>query len=1053
MIESPAATIQMDQPFHRTEDIVNPLNNNKVGLRRRLMNKLYLTTGHKKRQKKLEEEKETFIQRQKAKLIIESSSAFKRDFGLGCRVAIGVVLGGLSQLRNSDLPNQYLLTPSWYYLGGLSYASIQVIFAAGRNLGETIKQSWQSGIGVLIALVFNVILFNIIGLTQDGQQRITYTLDGLPYLVSETDFYTFLPFITVYSFLILLSPMEIGTKKLALALNVTFILQIINPNNRFEAAGIESDFVDLQKLDITNPDFAPLGITLNFAFYLAIGFAGSFLAIFIMLFPTPIIAIAQFRKDSLHIQHEVDELLNLIIDAYSTTNKSDAQLAFLFVKLDRLFDESETKYNRMEKLTGDIWWEKIFCLDKFFNHDHAIMAQYVTLYRTLVQILKSINQSMQDSTSSKNSIAHAESMKILTPTIYGVQRAASFLLSEISEQIHAAKKIIEVDENLLKVASEKLLKAHHEALVNLYRQEVRPGAHLIPYSMSFNLFVFNIVSFNEELVQFEGVFNGKQFGDVGLSHATTSFLSTQASTFFDPAYYLSWKNLKQAIKITVAITLGCFPAVYIYGYSASTPAVIAVVLGGQIGGSFKTTTNRVIGIVAGSVIPSMFNFFICAVSNTAIQAVLKYLILFIWTAMSMYVYFTNSFVSYIGIVSSFVAAGVFLDNTCIDENASADEVQASSVASFASLVQTSMGVLIFLVLEFASQPEGARAQLQGGIRTFLTDVKRTYESFQGFYSPVLNPGDTVLRMSIIDTSSQKRSLAKANVAVSSTLPKLLLTIKDGIFEADLEPDLYRPAFSKDKYVSLHGALKHLRNHMHLWSSISHWQSRRGELEEVGIIANAEPKDQWVTLTNDLHQAIEDSIDGLIQLFQKEALLYTPDQAVRFLEMKEAFRAADKDGSGSIDSAEIGMMFKRILKNSPLADDELDQTVEDFINLVDKDGNGEVSLEEFVAALEHGLSVDIDADGDATVDLGKKKKNNKISSPSTTTTSAKLLKVEKLGLEIVKKNLLEQYRTWLLTDRRFERLGGEDLLAVSVFISGSVGIIQDLLHLQTIVAAE
>ena len=164
-------------------------------------------------------------------LKLRSTEKFKKDAQVAVRVAFGVLAADMVQTRNPDYENgagaieegesKWLLLPSFYYLGGLSIAAIMVIFSAGRNLGETIKESWQGFIGVAIALLFNIFVFQIVPLTQENKVKMTFTLDGVAYYVSQRDFYTIFPIMIAFTFGILILPMSPGTKKFAVGMNLS----------------------------------------------------------------------------------------------------------------------------------------------------------------------------------------------------------------------------------------------------------------------------------------------------------------------------------------------------------------------------------------------------------------------------------------------------------------------------------------------------------------------------------------------------------------------------------------------------------------------------------------------------------------------------------------------------------------------------------------------------------------------------------------------------------------------------------------------------------------
>jgi hypothetical protein len=124
------------------------------------------------------------------------------------RIAIGVVIAGIIQTRKSDRSRPFLFLPKGYYLGGLYYAAMMVVFAAARNIGGVLEQIWQISIGVIIALVFNFIVFISIPMTQGNLIRINESLTGGGgYYISLTDLYSVLPLVIIYTLIIFLLPM------------------------------------------------------------------------------------------------------------------------------------------------------------------------------------------------------------------------------------------------------------------------------------------------------------------------------------------------------------------------------------------------------------------------------------------------------------------------------------------------------------------------------------------------------------------------------------------------------------------------------------------------------------------------------------------------------------------------------------------------------------------------------------------------------------------------------------------------------------------------------
>ncbi|RLN48152.1 hypothetical protein BBJ29_000273 [Phytophthora kernoviae] len=136
----------------------------------------------------------------------------------------------------------------------------------------------------------------------------------------------------------------------------------------------------------------------------------------------------------------------------------------------------------------------------------------------------------------------------------------------------------------------------------LLKETVKPEE--MAGNMPLNLFLFSLNSFCSTLLNFQQSHNSKIYNDV---------------------------HRIRALKVTLAIVSGVFMAVYVYGFSASVPSTIAYIMGGHLGGSFRTTVNRVGGVVAGSVVPSVFKFFFVQVCEPKfLGVVLSNIVMFVW---------------------------------------------------------------------------------------------------------------------------------------------------------------------------------------------------------------------------------------------------------------------------------------------------------------------------------------------------------------------------------------------------------------------------------------
>lgn len=133
---------------------------------------------------------------------------FKRNLRLAVRFALGVALSGLLQTHaSSSHDKEWLFLPASYYIGGLYYAATMVIFAAARNVGGVIERVWQIDLGVALALVYNVVLFAIIRFDYNDLTYVPVGLAGWSYAVSLRDWGIMIPFLLIFTFAMLISPL------------------------------------------------------------------------------------------------------------------------------------------------------------------------------------------------------------------------------------------------------------------------------------------------------------------------------------------------------------------------------------------------------------------------------------------------------------------------------------------------------------------------------------------------------------------------------------------------------------------------------------------------------------------------------------------------------------------------------------------------------------------------------------------------------------------------------------------------------------------------------
>jgi len=499
----------------------------------------------------------------------------------------------------------------------------------------------------------------------------------------------------------------------------------------------------------------------------------------------------------------------------------------------------------------------------------------------------------------------------------------------------------------LKVQMENTLRHYREAQIRLLQsQKVKKKD--VEGNVPLNLFLFSLNSFCRTMVEYQDKHNNKDFHG---GRRAWSFIEQSVKGFFMAHRYTRSRILEAA---------------YIYGFSSTTPSAIAYILGAHIGGSFSVTVNRVGGVVAGSVVPSVFQFFISQICNPQfLNVFLSDLLLFIWVTVSMYVRFVEGYSSYAGVVSAFIAAGVLLRQSDVCYANGSDSSSTIAISSYSSLAQTSVGMVLFIVLEIAMCPESATSLLRKNIQQTL---KLQQKAFGILFGHHLSSSDQMSD----ETIEEVRDILQVQI------PKYLVEQQALLKEAEAEPQMWRPAFSKQKYVAVFDSTNRLLNNNNLLFKLVVWYNYRVK-ENLAQTNGVDIRDmgtesarvfdtnggrtthtRWQEASNQFLSSVDDTFNTLQMLFGESFLYSDPDQTAIFMQMKEAFRVADKDCSGEIDADEVAVMLETIFAQSgAIKQDEISKYVEDFMEIVDKDCSGKVSFEEFMAALEDGLKLEVE----------------------------------------------------------------------------------------------
>ncbi|KAF1329428.1 Transmembrane protein, partial [Globisporangium splendens] len=1044
------------------------------------------------------------------------SPEFRFNAEMALRVAFGVLIASAVQTRSSEYQpgehdtKRWVLFPDWYYFGGLSYCAVAVIFSAKANAGATIREMCQAFIGVGMALVYNMILFSVYTLRmsdpnsedpEKGFYQITRTFSSAPYWVNLHNFYVILPFIMFFTVGVLLLPFETNTKKFAVGNNLFFALTILNPTSP----------LDSSKLKTTgDPLFAAHNILNNLQLYFFVGFLGTCISVFIMFVPYPVFAVNRLREETERGVEEVMEILNLIVDSYCFKNKNVNDMAFLKVQLHQKFTAAEERNERMTALVEDVWWEQLFGITSMLKFNRSMFKNQIALLGSLVSDLRSLNHAMQ---LEQYEDLHFEYMKVLQREIYVIQVRSGELLNEISTEVRNSNKTLQLRAlQHLETQMEKTLRLYRSIQARTMLKE-KVTIQDVAGNVPLNLFLFSLNSFCATMIDYQGIHNKKKYADSTVR--ARSFVAQTIKDFYNGIKYDRLKFIG-AFKASAAICFGTILAVYVYAYSSTTPSAVAFVMGNHLGGSFSITVNRVGGVVAGSVVPSVFQFFISQVCYPQyINVFLTNFALFVWVACSMYFRFAGGYGNYAGLVSAFIAAGIFLKQSDVCYENGKDTFGSIAISSYASLAQTSVGVILFVLVELALCPESAANLLRHNIQETLGKLQ---ESFDVLFGHHLSSANVI----------SEDDMEHLRMMLETEIPKLIVEQEKLLLEADAEPTLWRPAFSAQKYEMVINNSRRLLSNNNSLFKLVRWFQFRVKHHNVSMMDTADIRvddddnvyndgdtksyNKWAEATHEFRASVKDTFTTLHTLFGDTFENAEPDQTVLYMQIKEAFRLADKDCSGEIDASEVRVMLQSIFAQAgSMKEGDIVQYVAEFMAVVDKDGSGKVSFEEFMEALENGLKLEVEvyhqrkpkskqttsskdkdlesfhesfhhtpsrggallkikeeqsaSQGDlndspaATLDHTTMNvtaeltpKHGEIRPLSPMRREHEVINVESFSLMDIAASMKAAYVGWLMQDRRYERVSMEELLLLNCLVSGAEGVALNLSALEEIVVS-
>lgn len=377
-------------------------------------------------------------------------------------------------------------------------------------------------------------------------------------------------------------------------------------------------------------------------------------------------------------------------------------------------------------------------------------------------------------------------------------------------------------------------------------------------------------------------------------------------------------------------------------------------------------------------LPSIFNYFLCKISNDIGYNFLNNLVLFTWTVGSMYVYFSGTYLRNAGMVSAYMAASVLLEHSCRSLSTPAGTL------AYSTLTENALGILILMLVELTLQPKSATGLLRGNIQDLLRQysegfrqVFRHHLANEKFLSEEMHPH----RLSGTEIKALRKKL-------SVTFPQLLAEQTKLLHDASLEPTLWRREFSVAKYSQVLSACQTIMTHLCILLDLVEWHDKRRnngidtrlqrprastlnrECHDAVVAAGEDPvaspqvtasstHQQWLNSQDAFETSVEDTLETLTQLFSKDFSYANGEDTAIFMQMKEAFRIADVHRRGEVDAAELALFLEKLLPYTAMGNVQIEQYIGEFMQMVDKNNDGKISFAEFMKALNEGFRMELE----------------------------------------------------------------------------------------------
>ncbi|DBA03085.1 TPA: hypothetical protein N0F65_003332 [Lagenidium giganteum] len=463
---------------------------------------------------------------------------------------------------------------------------------------------------------------------------------------------------------------------------------------------------------------------------------------------------------------------------------------------------------------------------------------------------------------------------------------------------------------------------------------------------------------------------------------------TNCRHFLDRSKYPK-QNILFAIRISASIVMGIWVSAYSMNYSSKTPFVVGLAAQLHLGGTFNRTIWRTMGVVIGCAIPAVLQYYICTTipeegialaTRVTLGIFFNSLVLMSVVTCTKYIFFSG-FSLLTGKIGSYSCVTVMVHSDGYGGLSCPSTLPANAQAiMYGSFTETLVGLAIVLVMEIAFQPQSARGMLERSVSNLLRSVAAAFDDlFQHHLS-----GDRSVDEGGVYFALSERRLEKLRVEVTKTLPALVDKIKLLLKDAELEPSLWKPAFSRVKYQEVTRICEDLLWRVRLLVDLVDWttptvtpviSTSASTTESPALSPTADFRGatlelssfhlMWVQAQDQFKRYAFGTMDTLCALFGGEiAHAVDAEKCAVYMQLKEAFRRADVTRRTKINVDELANLLSSLVpqrvilgtfgetsQTAPSATPETRTLAQQLMELGDRDHDGFLDCREFVDVLD------------------------------------------------------------------------------------------------------